>query len=422
MTNPSPFPYSIPPPSNSMHRCFMIPVGFIVLFLLSSLRIYTNCTLENRSVVLRMKPGETTIRLNKTLDSPVKSTVMPIQDEEVTIQPTVHISSDPINYANERPRIYPNFTVETSFQQYERRLSQTLQTYRIQEQNCYRSNHSNCLSFNKKETSVALKKYREEDLRLVVPSHVETVIESSDCGSTGYLVGIVTAPFQFAERYAIRRTGCNPRYSRFRCLFYAGYTYNQTMYNVFLKDEAAKYGDIVQFDIADTYLNLTIIQLNSYQWVLSHCPSMRYYVRADADMQLTLETIADDIVPSLPQSFAYGHVFRNARVFRNPDHKYYMPYSVYANDTWPPYISGCMCVMSRDVLETIVKGSEMVRPIHYIDDTYYGQIFEAFNVTIIDDTKWIEVNQQPMSKVLNTTSAAIHRYSPVDLLALAALK
>lgn len=98
-----------------------------------------------------------------------------------------------------------------------------------------------------------------------------------DCGNTTYLVGVVTAPFQFAERYAIRRTWCNPRHSRFRCLFYAGYTYNQTMYNTFLKDEAAKYGDIVQFNIADTYLNLTIIQLNrinGYYLTVRRCSIM----------------------------------------------------------------------------------------------------------------------------------------------------
>lgn len=400
----------------------MLPLGFFIIFLLSSLRIYTNCTVERRNVVLRTKQGEVLDRWNSMHVSPVNPTTVPFQEENVTEQPTSVILSKPINYADERRKIYPNFTVETSFKEYEKRLSQTLRNYSIQEQNCYRRTSQSCLSFNKKETSVALKKYKEEDLRLVVPSHVETVVESMDCGNTTYLVGVVTAPFQFAERYAIRRTWCNPRHSRFRCLFYAGYTYNQTMYNTFLKDEAAKYGDIVQFNIADTYLNLTIIQLNSYKWVLSHCPSMQYYVRADADMQLNLDTIADNIVPTLPSSFAYGHVFRNANVFRNPNHKYYMPYSVYANNKWPPYISGCMCILSRDVLETIVEGSETVRPIHYIDDTYYGQIFEAYNVTIIDDTKWIEVNQLPMNEILKTTCAAVHRYSPVDLLALDALK
>ena len=343
-------------------------------------------------MVLRTKQGEVLDRWNSMHVSPVNPTTVPFQEEDVTEQPTSVILSKPINYADERRKIYPNFTVETSFKEYEKRLSQTLRNYSIQEQNCYRRTSQSCLSFNKKETSVALKKYKEEDLRLVVPSHVETVVESMDCGNTTYLVGVVTAPFQFAERYAIRRTWCNPRHSRFRCLFYAGYTYNQTMYNTFLKDEAAKYGDIVQFNIADTYLNLTIIQLNSYKWVLSHCPSMQYYVRADADMQLNLDTIADNIVPTLPSSFAYGHVFRNANVFRNPNHK------------------------------TIVEGSETVRPIHYIDDTYYGQIFEAYNVTIIDDTKWIEVNQLPMNEILKTTCAAVHRYSPVDLLALDALK
>ena len=142
----------------------MLPLGFFIIFLLSSLRIYTNCTVELRNVVLRTKQGEVLDRWNSMHVSPVNPSTVPFQEEDVTEQPTSVILSKPINYADERRKIYPNFTVETSFKEYEKRLSQMLRNYSIQEQNCYRSTSQSCLSFNKKESSVAVKKFKEEVL------------------------------------------------------------------------------------------------------------------------------------------------------------------------------------------------------------------------------------------------------------------
>ena len=75
-----------------------------------------------------------------------------------------------------------------------------------------------------------------------------------------------------------------------------------------------------------------------------------------------------------------------------------------------------MCILSRDVLQTIVEGSETVRPIHYLDDAYYGQIMDRYGVLIVNDKKYISVNQLPLNEVLNGNYAAVHRFSPVDLI------
>ena len=149
---------------------------------------------------------------------------------------------------------------------------------------------------------------------------------------------------------------------------------------------------------------------------MNHCPSMKFYVRTDADMFVNLNIVVNQIISSMPSSFAYGHVFPRSKPFRDPNHKYYLPYSVYSQPFFPPYISGCMCILSRDVLQTIVEGSETVRPIHYLDDAYYGQIMDRYGVLIVDDKKYISVNQLPLNEVLNGNYAAVHRFSPVDLI------
>ena len=75
-----------------------------------------------------------------------------------------------------------------------------------------------------------------------------------------------------------------------------------------------------------------------------------------------------------------------------------------------------MCVLSRDVLQTLVEGSNYVRPIHYLDDAYYGQIMDRYGVLIVEDKKLISVIQLSLNEVVNGSYAAVHRYSPVDLI------
>ena len=353
-----------------------------------------------------------------SLNTPLVMTMWTLHLHRSIFPITRTVSLDPFIYSDERKKLYPVYEKEKSFEVYSKRLKGMLLSYSAREKRCFEMNNGDCLSYNRIESKYATTKYNEEDLHLQVPDQVKVLIETQSCRDTQFVVGIVTAPFQFAERFAIRNSWCKESHhgvKGVRCYFYSGMTSHPSD-NAFLQQEASLYNDIVQFDIADTYLNLTILQLQSFNWTMNHCPSMKFYVRTDADMFVNLNTVANRIIPSMPSSFAYGHVFRGAKPFRDPNHKYYLPYSVYSQPFFPPYISGCMCILSRDVLQTIVEGSETVRPIHYLDDAYYGQIMDRYGVLIVNDKKYISVNQLPLNEVLNGNYAAVHRYSPVDLI------
>ena len=47
--------------------------------------------------------------------------------------------------------------------------------------------------------------------------------------------------------------------------------------------EAQQFGDIVQADFVDTYRNLTLKHLLGHRWMLSHCSSANFVVKADDD-------------------------------------------------------------------------------------------------------------------------------------------
>ena len=353
-----------------------------------------------------------------SLNTPLVMTMWTLHLHRSIFPITRTVSLDPFIYSDERKKLYPVYEKEKSFEVYSKRLKGMLLSYSAREKRCFEMNNGDCLSYNRIESKYATTKYNEEDLHLQVPDQVKVLIETQSCRDTQFVVGIVTAPFQFAERYAIRNSWCkesNHGVKGVRCYFYSGMTSNPND-NSFLQQEASIHDDIIQFDIADTYLNLTILQIESYKWVLNHCGSMKYYVRTDADMFVNLNIVVNQIISSMPSSFAYGHVFPRSKPFRDPNHKYYLPRSVYSQPFFPPFISGCMCILSRDVLQTIVEGSETVRPIHYLDDAYYGQIMDRYGVLIVDDKKYISVNQLPLNEVLNGNYAAVHRYSPVDLI------
>lgn len=326
-------------------------------------------------------------------------------------------------YSNIRDSLRPDFSKESTFASYENRLFQDLDSFVNEEVNCFSNSTKNCFSFNNDENMIASKPYRDEDL--IVKYHVNytTLIHSTICDENPLqvIVGIPISPSQFAERHAIRETWCNNRsisYGKVRCIFFCGLSEIDSRIDSFVRDEAKKYNDIVQFGFRNSYLNLTLLQIYSYSWTLQHCSSFSYYVRADSDMFLNLRVTIKKIIPFPQKQFAYGILIRHGIPIRHALSKYYLPTWVYQYDSFPPYLSGCMYIWSRDVVETVLNGTEVVRPIHYIDDVYYGQIFQKNNLTLRTDYKNLYWYQIPMSQKLWRRVVAAHRYSPIDLLSL----
>ena len=58
-----------------------------------------------------------------------------------------------------------------------------------------------------------------------------------------------------------------------------------------LKDEAAKYKDILQLNFTDTYRNLTLKTLTSFKWIHSKCSHVPFYLKIDDDIYVELDKI-----------------------------------------------------------------------------------------------------------------------------------
>ena len=327
----------------------------------------------------------------------------------------------PIVYSEVKRWLQPNYQNDRNYKDYLSRFQLLLYQYATLITSCYKKGYSSCLSYNTSEVYYASKPYNESDLVLRIPPSSSVLLHSNVCNSTDVeiVIGMVTAPSQFIERATIRHTWCNRTaldLSRVRCIFFMGYqpSFNRS----FLQEEAEMFDDIIQFDLVDTYLNLTLLQLRGYNWTLNHCHQMKYYIRVDTDMYVNIPLILTQVLSTSRSKFVYGYPFINGEPVRDSLHKNYLPTWLYPRTRFPPYLSGCICIWSRDIVELILSGSSVVHPIHYVDDVYYGQIFEYYHIPLTKDTKRIKVVQIPISSYLGYKVFAAHRYSPIDLVAI----
>ena len=328
--------------------------------------------------------------------------------------------SHPLVYSDIRDKLLPNFLYEHHYRDYARRATAQLDQLVEDELLCFRNNQKHCLSHDSAENMIASKPYKDNELVMKDPIIYPAVIEPqiSAYSDTQVIIAIPTSPSQYIERIAIRATWCNStltRSKKVKCVFCCATSDISTNVDQFLKEEAELYNDIVQFPFRNSYLNLTRLQFSSYSWIAKHIPSAKFIIRSDSDMFVNPDLIVKKLIPYPKKNFIYGVLIDGGIPIRHPLSKYYFPKWLFAEDRFPAYVSGCFYIWSTDVLGKVINASDVIRPIHYIDDVYYGQIFRHYKLRITPDRGYLYWDQIPISNLFFTHVAAAHRYSPIDL-------
>ncbi|XP_074530873.1 beta-1,3-galactosyltransferase 1-like [Halichoeres trimaculatus] len=135
--------------------------------------------------------------------------------------------------------------------------------------------------------------------------------------------------------------------------------------------ESEKHHDILQSNFLDTYKNLTIKTMVMFEWLLSHCPNTSYAMKVDSDIFLNVHNLVDMLLTAPRTLYMTGLVVRGAAVLRDPSSKWYLPYSVFPESTYPPYALGLGYVFSLDLPQRILEASAHVKAI-YTEDVYVG--------------------------------------------------
>lgn len=254
-------------------------------------------------------------------------------------------------------------------------------------------------------------------------------------GREPFLLAYVhTAPSNFRQRMAVRRTWGNGRYydESFRLVFFLGKPLKEGEQER-VSAEAYRYGDIVQEDFVDSYVNLTYKAVAALKWISEHCSHATYVLKADDDIFVNMFALLaivkrrSDIfgnpirLPSQPQHLRPRHSPNNFKkssirpenslsppkkspnrmqnlsdslenltdrpklAFNRPKGtilcaiqerlpvmrwgKWRIDRDYWKDDIYPPFCAGAAYVMTSDVIAALYRESLSV-PNYVIDDVY----------------------------------------------------
>ena len=214
------------------------------------------------------------------------------------------------------------------------------------------------------------------------------------------LILISSAPSEYAQRRTIRQTWgsrCNPIDSRIKCVFVIGNFHNDSANidnirtfpskvvvdsynNSQLRKESEEFKDIVQFDFIDSYGNLTYKTLSGLKWAVNACASAEYVMKTDTDMFVNTELLPL-LVQAAPRTlfmggFCWGPSFPHRDIFS----KWFVSYKSYRHHQFPPMCSGTGYIMSRDVVQLILRKSLNV-PFFHLEDVYISLCIQKTAIT-----------------------------------------
>ena len=281
-----------------------------------------------------------------------------------------------------------------------------------------------CFKYTDKDSIYAPKKYRIEDMTMRYPYTYHTVINNPTvCTDDTYIVvGSPVGPRQFVERVATRNAWGNVREvdgKKVIHLFFAGKDDNDDENDRLLREENDKYHDIIQFDMKNHFMNLTLLAILTYNWTHHYCPHIAYYVRADNDLWYNPRSHIHNFLMERRSQTLIGNIVMGNKPIRVDLSRYWMPKSIFPAKQFDPYPSGCFVTIAGDTLETIVKYCEYIGPIIYFDDVFLGQIAAITNITLLSYPGGVmEYMWKSYSPSVYMKLSAAHRYMPADVLAL----
>ncbi|XP_074503818.1 beta-1,3-galactosyltransferase 1-like [Sebastes fasciatus] len=151
--------------------------------------------------------------------------------------------------------------------------------------------------------------------------------------------------------------------------------------------ESQSHHDILQSDFLDSYNNLTIKTMVMFEWLSSHCPNTSYTMKVDSDMFLNVHNLVDMLSKAPRHLYVTGMVARGAPVIRDSTSKWFLPFSVFPEYAYPPYLIGMGYVFSLDLPKKILEASEHVKAV-YIEDVYVGLCLRHLGIEPTNPPHW----------------------------------
>jgi hypothetical protein len=159
--------------------------------------------------------------------------------------------------------------------------------------------------------------------------------------------------------------------------------------NQAISKEVLKYGDIIQGDFTDVYLNLTYKALTWMRWVNDNCLNAKTLVKIDDDVVVNTKLLLEHINAGklkLPLTSFRCKVLTTVSIVRDKKSPYYISFYEYEQDRefFEPFCAGSTIIISNDLIPLLRNLSYTTRDFRH-DDVYLGMLgARVENIRFVD--------------------------------------
>ncbi|XP_045466327.1 beta-1,3-galactosyltransferase 5-like [Harmonia axyridis] len=219
-------------------------------------------------------------------------------------------------------------------------------------------------------------------------------------------VFIVTSYFSNVEtRSAMRRAFSNEDLNKLgvRRIFLLGITVDNKYVNQnAIRDEARRYGDLVQGNFQEAYRNLTYKHIMGLMWVNRYCENAQFVIKMDDDIVVNLLKLLDLLRNmDFKEEFISGYVLKDLQVKRVRANKWYVTKEEYSSEIYPPFVSGWLYITTVTVskkLENLASGEKYF----WIDDVFVtGILAKKINIKMYNIKEYYTDHPQYFQCCLN---------------------
>lgn len=225
------------------------------------------------------------------------------------------------------------------------------------------------------------------------------------------LVGIGSGPDYFYERHVYRFY--YSKYKFLRYYFFMGSSDNKYI-NKKLYEENKIYNDIIIFSFISSYYNLTSQIICTLNWISSYCNGYKWYIHHTSDTYLNIKRIYSFLKNYRECNCIIGYITKNAKVNRNKNSEFYIPYHIINSTFYPPYPNGPGYFVHQSAITEIIQKINISNPKIWIDDVYIGIVIENTNTTLINLKEYFHMGGNIYITNVNNYFL-VHNLSPSEI-------
>ena len=150
-----------------------------------------------------------------------------------------------------------------------------------------------------------------------------------------------------------------------------------------VEEEHYLFGDIIQEDFIDAYLNNTHKTIMAYNWAVEYCSHARLVLFLDDDAYLNFDLLNDYLLMYHTRdtvNLFFGSISPYVGTNRNWFQPWYMSWSDFPYDRYPDYLQGAAIFVSMDVVKLFQAIFPYVR-FYPFDDVFLGFVAYKLNIT-----------------------------------------